>query len=269
MAADLELARDFQLAYLERPYPDIPQTHFEGRLRLDFYHRYQPALALGGDFFDIIPLAPDTAGVFVADVMGHGARSALITAILRTILRDLHGQGRNAPHYVSEVNRELCEVMRTFPQPLFASAFYFVPDTTSRMATFSTAGHPSPFYLHRSVGRVSRLDVPAPHGAALGIIPKEEYTGGKVRLVDRDVFIFFTDGLYEAANEEGEEFGLARMEKVIRANLYKDHRLIVDALMKAVQDFMGDAPVNDDLCVVSVDVTTKVREEEKEEEKKA
>jgi phosphoserine phosphatase RsbU/P len=253
---DLDLARDFQIAYLNRPYPSVPETHFPGRLRLNFYHRYQAAMALGGDFFDILPLAPDTAGVFVADVMGHGARSALITAILRTLTRDLRSQGRNASHFMSEINNQLCESMRAFPQPLFASAFYFVPDTTSRMATFCTAGHPSPFYIHRATGNVARLQVPPPAGAALGLIPDEKYPGGNVRLIDGDVFLFFTDGVYEASNAAGEEFGLDQMRRVIRANIYKGSRVMVDEMMRAVLSFAADTPLQDDVCMVAVEVTT-------------
>ncbi len=264
MEADLALARDFQLAYLNRPYPNIPETHYEGHLRLKFHHWYNPALALGGDFFDIMPLASDTAGVFIADVMGHGARSALITAILRTLLRDLKGQGRNARHYITQVNKSMCEIMRGFPQPLFASAFYFVPDTTSRVATFSTAGHPAPFHVRRSLGRLTRLSVPSPHGAALGIIPDESYTGGHIRLIDNDGFIFFTDGAYEAANAEGEEFGLSRMIEVIRACLYKDGPTIVKNIETAIRRFAGDTPLSDDICIVAVDVTTQSEETAKD-----
>ncbi len=254
--ADLELARDFQVAYLDRPYPKVPQTHVEGRLRLEFYHRYQAALVLGGDFFDLIPLAPDAVGVFVADVMGHGARSAMITAILRTLLRDLRSQGRNARHYVTEVNRQLCDIMESFPQPLFASSFYFVPDTTARVATFTTAGHPAPFYVSRSRGELGRLHVPPPHGAALGVIPDERYSASSVRLSDRDSFIFFTDGTYEAANAAGEEFGMSRMQKVIRQNIYKSDQEIVDGLIDAIQEFRGDKPLEDDICIVAVGVKT-------------
>ncbi len=268
LAIDLDLAKDFQLAYLERPYPKIPATHYEGRLRLAFHHYYHPALALGGDFYDILPLADDTAGVLIADVMGHGTRSALITAMLRTLLRDLKGQGRNARHFITSLNQALCEVMRSFPQPLFASAFYFVPDTTSRMATFSTAGHPAPFHIHRDVGRITRLNVPAPHGAALGIMPKEEYTGGHARLIDNDGFIFFTDGAYEAANEAGEEFGLPRMEEVIRRFMYKDVRTIIEELGAAIRRFSSETALNDDICMVGVDITTKPAEPDEDEPKR-
>lgn len=254
---DLHLARDFQQAYLDRPYPRIPEVHIEGRLRLDFYHRYQPALALGGDFYNILPLKPDAAGIFIADVMGHGTRSALITAILRTLMDDLAPQGRNARHFVTEMNKMFCGLLRSVPNPLFASAFYFVADTTARVGTFSCAGHPAPFHLHRSVGRVTRLEVPMPRGAALGLMPLETYTGGYCRLVDGDVFVFFTDGVYEAHNMRGEEFGIARMEKALRGLMYKSAREIVDGLMQAVVQFVGDEPVTDDICIMAVEVTTK------------
>lgn len=254
---DLELAKEFQQAYLNRPYPKIPAVHLEGRLRLEFYHRYEPALALGGDFYDIVPLAPDCAGVFIADVMGHGTRSALITSMLRTLIGDLRHQGRNAPFFLTELNKQFVEMLRTVPHPLFASAYYFVPDTTARVATFSSAGHPAPFLVRSHVGRISRLDVPPPRGSALGLIPNEQFTGGHVRLHPGDIFIFFTDGVYEAPNEQGEEFGIDRIEKILQKEMYAGGQGMVDSIMKNLRAFMGNIPLNDDICLVSVEVTEK------------
>jgi len=257
MQRDLELAKDFQRAMLERPYPNIPEIHIEGRLRLDFYHRYEPAAALGGDFFDILTLGPDCAGVFIADVMGHGTRSALITAILRTLLGDLIQQGRNAPHFLSEVNKAFCQLLRSVPSPLFASAFYFVADTTGRVATFSSAGHPAGFRIIRSLSRISRLEVPPPRGTALGVIPEESYTGGHCRLLADDAFVFYTDGVYEVHNKDGEEFGMERMQQALRKLMYKNTgEKIVDGLLQAVRDFAGEEPIADDICIVAVEVTT-------------
>ncbi len=256
MQHDIELAKDFQQAYLNRPYPKVPEVHYEGRLRLVFCHHYSPAMALGGDFFDLMQLAPDCAGILIADVMGHGARSALITAMMRTLLRDLSAQGRNARHFIGQVNKQFCEMLRAFPHPLFASAFYFVADTTARVATYTSAGHPAPFHVRRSIGKISRLDVPAPHGAALGLLPEEVYTGGHVRLIAGDIFLFFTDGVYEMSNPEGEEYGLQRMEKVIRRHLYKPVQVIVDHLIKDIEAFAQGEPVADDICIVAVEVTT-------------
>jgi phosphoserine phosphatase RsbU/P len=257
MQRDLNLARDFQQAYLDRPYPKIPVVHVEGRLRLDFSHRYEPALALGGDFYNIITLAPDCAGVYIADVMGHGTRSALITAIIRTLIDDLTPQGRNARHFLTEMNKLFCGLLKSVPNPLFASAFYFVADTTARVATYSSAGHPAPFHVRRSMGRISRLEVPMPRGSALGLLPNEQYTGGYCRLVDGDIFLFFTDGVYEARNAQGEEFGIARMEKVIQKLMYRSVKDIVDGLSEAISGFVGYEPISDDICMVAIEVTTK------------
>lgn len=257
MQRDLELARDFQQAYVERPYPQVPIVHVEGRLRLQFHHLYHPALVLGGDFFDILALGPDAAGVFVADVMGHGTRSALITAMLRTLIGDLSSQGRNARHFLTELNRQFSNMLKAVPSPLFASAFYFVADTTARVGTYSSAGHPAPFHIRRSVGRISRLEVPEPHGAALGLIPDEKYTGGHVRLIDGDLFLFFTDGVYEARNGAGEEYGIGRLESVLRSVLYRDGGQILQEAYHSVLRFVGDEPVADDICMVAVEITTR------------
>lgn len=256
MRRDLNMAREFQMAYLNRPYPKVPSVHVEGRLRLAFNHYYEPALALGGDFFDILNMPPDTAGIFLADVMGHGTRSALITSIVRTLIADLKNQGRNATHFITELNKQFCEMLKSFPQPLFASAYYFVMDTTSRMATYSTAGHPDPFHIRRSIGRVERLEVPKPRGSALGLIPDETFTGGHCRLIAGDIFIFYTDGFVEAHNRQGQEFGLARMEAVITRKMYRPGREIIDSLMEAVRKHTQNEPLDDDICLVAVEVTT-------------
>lgn len=254
---DQALAGEFQQAFFSRTYPQVPAVHAPGRLRLEFAHSYQPAMAVGGDFFNIEAVGPDTAGIFIADVMGHGTRSALITAILRTLLNELQPQGRHAAHFMRQINQRFCSMLRGLPFTFFASATYFVADTTARIATFSSAGHPMPFFLHRIVGRISRLEQPKPRGAALGIFPDDAYGGGTARLQDGDGLIFFTDGAYEAMNAAGEEFGLARLEEVIQSNIYKSGAEILAALRASIAQFIGTAPLNDDICLVSVDVTTK------------
>ncbi|MCS6772307.1 MAG: serine/threonine-protein phosphatase [Kiritimatiellae bacterium] len=259
MRRDMAMALEFQQAFLNRPYPVVPEVHLPGRLRLEFAHLYQPALAMGGDFFDITALANDTAGIFIGDVMGHGTSSALIVAMLRTLIAEQSRRGRNAPLFLRELNNEFCKILSAFPQTIFASAAYFVADTTSRIATYSVAGHPPPFHLHRSVGRVSRLETPKPAGVALGLIPGEEYGGGTVRLEDGDAFIFFTDGVYEATNPAGEEFGIARLERVLRSNVYRPSREILPAVMDAIRQFTAGNPLKDDVCLVAVDIRTDSR----------
>lgn len=252
---DQALASEFQQAFLSRPHPQIPSVHVPGRLRLVFAHSYQPALAVGGDFFNIEAVGADAAGIFIADVMGHGTRSALITAILRTLLNELQPQGRNAAHFLRLINQRFCSLLRGLPFTFFASAGYLVADTTARVATFSSAGHPPPFFLRRHLGEVSRVETPKPRGAALGVLPEDEYGAVPVRLQNGDGFIFFTDGVYELMNAQGEEFGFQRVEELLRRHVYKPGREILAALLEALRDFAGEVPPHDDICLVAVDVT--------------
>jgi hypothetical protein len=253
---DLFLARDFQLAYMARPFPPIPAMPLPGRLRLKFSHRYKPALAIGGDFFEVLNLSPETGGVFIADVMGHGTRSALITSILRVILADSKPQGGNARNFLREINRKFNEILETIHMeiPLFASAFYFVADCTARVATFSTAGHPAPFHLRRQSNLLETLKVSEPHGAALGITADEDYTGGSCRMMGGDVFIFFTDGAYECFNPRGEEFGIANLEKTIRRNLHRGGDEILQSILDALEDYSGGTILHDDICLLAVEI---------------
>ncbi len=253
---DMQMAMEFQQAFLNRPYPEVPQVYIDGRIRLEFNHLYKPALAVGGDFFDIMPIGNDCAGVFITDVMGHGVRSALITAILRALLAELQPQARNAPHFMKEMNREFCEILESMPNSFFASAFYLVLDTTSRIATYAGAGHPAPFFLNRDRARVSRLGIPQPRSSALGLIKDEAFHGETIRIQHGNAFIFFTDGVYECTNPEGEEYGLQRLEKVFQTNIYKSTPQILNAVMNSINAFTRGEPLADDLCLVAVDVTT-------------
>ncbi len=254
---ELRMATDFQLAMLERPYPEIPEIHIGGRLRLNFYHKYVAASGLGGDFFDIIKVDRDVGGVFIADVMGHGTRSALITSMLRTLIADAKTSGRNASHFMQQMNKNFCNILITIPDLVFASAFYFVGDTTSRVATFSAAGHPPPLHIRRSVNRVEYLKVPLPRATALGVLPEEEFPGGNIRLVEDDVFIFYTDGLMEAFNEAGDEFGEERAKKVVERYMYQDIQTIIENLHAAVLQWADGLPMADDVCLIAAEVTTK------------
>ena len=252
MKHDLDLATEFQQAFMNRPYPDVPATFVEGRLRLEFYNAYKPALALGGDFFDIEPVGADCASIFIGDVMGQGTRSALLTSMIRSLINELYPHGRNPAQFLRELNRMMCDLLRVLPTQFFASACFFTADTTARIGTFSVAGHPAPFHLHRKVGQVIRLEKPKPRGAALGVIEDEQFGSETVRLEDGDVFVFFTDGAYEAANAEGEPFGLARLEKSLRTHIYESPGDILPLVLQDIVKFAGSQPLEDDICLVAM-----------------
>ena len=97
---DLDMARDFQQAFLPRNYPCVPTQGEDDSLTLNFHHLYQAALSVSGDFCHVIKLSDHRVGVFIADVMGHGTRSALVTAILRTLLHGLTTKANEPGHFL-------------------------------------------------------------------------------------------------------------------------------------------------------------------------
>ena len=92
-----------------------------------------------------------------------------------------------------------------------------------------------------------------------GEIVRKISPGETVRLQDGQTFLFFTDGAFECTNPKGEEFGLVRMEKILQANVYKSTPEILNAIGLAIEEFTRGVPLEDDLCLLAVDVTTKPR----------
>ena len=271
---DLQMARDFQESLLPREYPqlcgegDAPETSAP-LLRLQFHHIYQPAQTVGGDFFDVFKLSDHQAGIFIADVMGHGARSALVSAILRTLLQDLSSKTSDPAALMRLINLHFFEIMQDSRQFVFVSAFCLVIDVQSRTATYANAGHPSPLVADSSDGSVVPLlghtthSLGATHSnGALGLARDTTYQGHSRPVEAGQAFLLFTDGVAEAPNIDGEEFGVARLQEVIGAEMENnkfasramDVNSLSQATMTALRDWMQDVPSPDDICLVAVAV---------------
>ncbi len=208
---DLDMAREFQEALMPSSYPAVPEGNDGGRLSLFFHHVYRPASSVGGDFFDVLKLSDHQAGVFIADVMGHGARSALITAILRTLLQTYARQAQDPALLLALVNRQFQELTQQTQQTMFVTAFYMVADTLKQTIQCASAGHPSPLLARRSARTVEALIPPPKDNPALGLFHSSEYTTFTRSMEPGDLVVLFTDGVLEAASPAGEEFGAVRL----------------------------------------------------------
>ena len=240
-------------------YPRVPSAAHEGKIGLDFHHIYKPASSVGGDFFDVLKLSDHRAGIFIADVMGHGARSALVTAILRALLQNLAFGTADPAVFLARLNTHFHEIVRQSEETIFVSAFYLIVDTETATATYASAGHPSPFLACRATREVAPLLAGLRGNPALGLFPGASYDKWTRVVQPGDLFLLFTDGVHEAYRQSGEEFGLDRTRNVILGNIARNGGELSQAIVDAVHAFIAPALPADDICLVTVEVTPATR----------
>jgi len=252
---ELEMAREFQTALM----PSLPPGYSAGQvrdpLRLGFSHFYQPASTVGGDFFDLIELDDHRTGVLIADVMGHGARSALVTAILRAVVRNHVASAGDPGKFLGILNRELHEVIERSHQTLFVTAFFMVLDTKESRAIWAVAGHPAPLRARRSTGNPPQLLwTGAQRQPALGLMAEATYHTTSSPIRAGDVFLLFTDGVVEAENPAGKDFGIQRLISTFDEALDGPLAAMPAKIVCEVAAFQKRKQHDDDVCVVAVEV---------------
>jgi sigma-B regulation protein RsbU (phosphoserine phosphatase) len=254
LQADFNMAREIQEIFMPQQYPTFPHYSSPNESALRFGHRYMPAAEVGGDFFNIFPITDTTGGIFICDVMGHGMRAALITAIMRGLVEELMPVAADPGKFLTEMNRSLHAILRRTREPFLATAFYVVADVASGELRFANAGHPSPLRIRRRQNIVEPLrSYDARHGPALGLFDKSAYPPCRCPLGIDDVILLFTDGLYEADNDHMEEFGSERLVSVVRTRLQLPMEDIMDEVIRQVQSFSGKTEFDDDVCVVGLE----------------
>ena len=254
---DLDMARDFQQAFLPRDYPRVPTHAEEGRLALNFHHVYRAAMSVSGDFLDVIKLNDHCAGVLIADVMGHGTRSALVTAILRTLLHGLAKTGEDPGLFLSLLNSNFHATMKRTDQLIFVSACFVVFDAREATARCASAGHPSPLMGNRRTGRVQPIYKDLKKNPALGLLPEASYQVFSHQLEENDIYLLFTDGVEEAMNANDEYYGRERLERAMIGAMNLDIGDLTEAIVDDILKFSGSQALADDLCLVAVEAVRK------------
>jgi sigma-B regulation protein RsbU (phosphoserine phosphatase) len=254
LESDFNMAREIQQIFLPDQYPTFPHSVAPEDSALKFSHRYISAQAVGGDFFDIFAITDSAAGVFVCDVMGHGMRAALITAIMRGLIEELMPVAADAGKFLTEINRSLRAILRRTREPFLATAFYAVADSTTGELRFANAGHPSPFRLQRDTNEVHTLkEYDSRHGPALGLFEKTDYPTCSCPFAPGDFVFLFTDGIYEATNAGGEEYGQERLLQAVRKRIRKTPEELFEDLLREAREFSGSREFEDDVCLVGVE----------------
>jgi sigma-B regulation protein RsbU (phosphoserine phosphatase) len=252
METDLRMARQVQEAFLNRGYPVFPRGASPETSALHFAHRYIPTTTLGGDFFDILQLSDTKCGVLVCDVMGHGVRAGLLTALIRGVVEEMGSRATDPSHVLGEVNHSLMPIVEQTGQPVFATVFFGVIDTNDRSLVYGNAGHPAPLVRYTHSDDVARLAPSDPEPAA-GLLGGFAYTRHECSFAPGDLFFGYTDGVLEASDVDGTMFGEERVRRLIASSRGLSAGDVSDRLLREVQTYSGRSVFEDDVCLVAVE----------------
>ena len=252
---DLEMASEIQQAFLPHQFPTFPRNVLPEQSALQFHSRYLPSGAVGGDFFHILPLSETKAGIFICDVMGHGVRAALVTAIQRALVEELVGLADNPGEFLTRINHALLSILRRTRTPMFASAFYLYIDVATGEMRFANAGHPKPLHVRRGASVVEPLADPSRRaGAALGVFEEMRYETHHAHAEERDLILLFTDGLYEVEGEDGEYFDQDKVLAAVRKRIHEPAEQLFEEVLNEVQEYSAGHRFADDVCLVGVEL---------------
>jgi len=252
MEEELRMAANLQHAFLPQFYPDFSEDSIQGKC-VEFAHSYIASTQISGDLCSIRKLNDTEAGMLVCDVMGHGVRSALITAIVHTMIGDLSRRNLSPGELLSEMNRQLRPMLQAQDSFIFVTASYLILNTTTGMLSGASAGHTIPFVIkNQDPPGVNPLhDIHPINGPALAVIKNYDYKTIQVQLDPGDTILMYTDGLPEETNHSDEEFGLDRTKDILCQQADNHPKTLCDALVDAVDDFRANEYLNDDLCLLA------------------
>jgi len=238
---DLEVARDIQKWLLPHAPPSLPG--------LDIAFTTRPANTVAGDYYDVLSLG-DAAGCdpgvlfVIADVAGKGIPAGLLMACFRTRLHTLSRSTGDLADLVATLERGCCD--DSYNGCRFTTAFLARYDPATRSLFYVNAGHNPPL-LRSSSRPIVELDA---GGLPFGMFPDTTYALGQVVVGPGDLLLMYTDGVVEAANEAGDEFGLDRLHAFLRgtAGSAADCQ---QQLFASIDAFTGRAPQHDDItCLI-------------------
>jgi serine phosphatase RsbU (regulator of sigma subunit) len=234
---EVAIAREVQLGLLPRAAPRIDGIEVAGVCL--------PAVGVGGDYFDYIPLAQDRLGLVIADVSGKGIPAALLMASLQASVRSLAIPGASP----REVNRRLNDM--TFPSisdSRYATMFFALYDGATRSMTYSNAGHCQPVVVSSRAKPIRLCE----GGLPIGMFGGAVYGEGTIALETGDLVALFTDGVVEAPDPQDREFGEERLLDLLARHRGDDLDEVLRVVLAAVEKWSGGGAAHDDVTLVLV-----------------
>jgi sigma-B regulation protein RsbU (phosphoserine phosphatase) len=239
---DLAIARDIQRILLPAEAPIVNGFEISGM--------NVPARQVSGDYFDYIKVDDERLGVAIADVSGKGIPASLIMAICRSVLRSQAIGNPSPADVLQKVNRQLYPDIK---EDMFISMAYLVLDHVRGGVTLARAGHDAPLLYQQKSQTLTPLKTP---GMVVGIDSGDVFdrltTDVAVPLERNDCILLYTDGITEALDNEGNEFGLERTIASVQSSAIEGAQAIVTRLLDDLRNFVGSTPQNDDITMIAI-----------------
>jgi serine phosphatase RsbU (regulator of sigma subunit) len=235
---ELNLASQIQTSFMPSKYPDMPGWQLAVAL--------QPAGELSGDFFDLIPLSKDRVGVLIADVAGKGLGAALYMALSRTLVRTFATVHPEHPERVIADCNE--RILQDASAALFITAFYGVLDLSKNTLTYVNAGHHPPYLF--SADREKEASAFHITGIPIGIDSGESWERELVEIAAGDTLLLYSDGVTDAQNAQGKEFGSERLLAEAEKHIGQPANLVQRSIIDRIRDFSGEVAQFDDITVL-------------------
>jgi sigma-B regulation protein RsbU (phosphoserine phosphatase) len=212
---------------------------------------YQTSRRAGGDYYDFFPLADGRCGLLIADVSGHGTPAAVLMAVTHSLAHTYPGPHDGPGELLDHINRHLA-TRYTAQSDTFVTAFYGIFDPRDRSLVYASAGHNPPRLKRCRDGSLTQLD--GTRGLPLGIAAAEKYAAKTYQLMPGDQLVLYTDGITEAHNLAGEQFGVARLDGVLE-NCTVGVRDLLRAVLDALEEFTAGQPALDDRTLLVAKVS--------------
>jgi len=242
---ELEIARSVQLSLLPQQKPQISGLDIDGICI--------PAMEVGGDYYDYFAMDDYTLGIVVADVTGKGTSAAFYMAVVKGIMLSLASIYSSPGQLLKELNRRLFGIM---DRKTFITMIYATVDIRKKIIKFARAGHNA---LIMRNSKNAKIECLTPKGIGIGLahdsVFDQHISEQNIHFQPGDMFLFYTDGISEAMNEQLEEFGEQRLVEVVARLKDGTANHIREGIVRAVDRFVKNTPQHDDITLVTLKAT--------------
>lgn len=239
LEADLELSQEMQQALLPQEPPDMPG------LEIAVFSR--PARIVSGDYFDFFRFKDNTYGLAIGDVVDKGLAASLLMASIQASLKILVTDNTSPAQVVERMNSLLIHNVRLTQ---FVTLFLGQFDPAVRRLTYTNAGHNPPLVLRHSMNGGKPIEWLQPTGAAIGLVEQFSFKTGTIDLRPGDLIVFYTDGVTDARNSAGQDFGTERLVEAVQSFANRAPRDLLRELRQRLQAFAVDRTIDDDTTIV-------------------